>query len=115
MPRHKRRFTFQRRFFRKLFSGNHSFHPHGRFGREGEAHSGAMPLSGLRAGERGVVVGLEGGCWMVNRMAALGFTPGAEVTLLQNYGFGPLIAVVRETRVALGRGEAYRIKVKVGA
>lgn len=44
-------------------------------------------------------------------MAALGLTPGAEVTVLRNPGYGPVIVLVRDTRVALGRGQAIRILV----
>lgn len=47
-----------------------------------------------------------------NRLASLGFTPGAEVNMTQNRGRGPLIVTVRGTRVALGRGEAARIIVE---
>jgi len=46
------------------------------------------------------------------RMVSLGFTPGTEVTLLQNYGRGPLLVTVRDTRVALGRGEALKVLVE---
>ena len=46
-----------------------------------------------------------------SRLACLGFTPGAEVVLLQNYGRGPLIARVRGARLALGRGEAEKVRV----
>jgi len=42
----------------------------------------------------------------------MGFTPGIEVILLQNIGRGLLIARVRETRLALGRGEAEKILVR---
>jgi ferrous iron transport protein A len=45
------------------------------------------------------------------RMASLGFTPGAVVTMTRNDGFGPVIVSVRGTRVALGRGEANRVLV----
>jgi ferrous iron transport protein A len=45
-------------------------------------------------------------------MVSLGFTPGTEVTLLQNYGRGPLLVTVRDTRVALGRGEALKVLVE---
>ncbi len=45
------------------------------------------------------------------RLASLGFTPGAQVSMAQNYGRGPLIVTVRGTRVALGRGEAAQILV----
>ena len=46
------------------------------------------------------------------RLASLGFTPGTVVNMTQNYGRGPLIVIVRGTRVALGRGEAAKIIVE---
>lgn len=46
------------------------------------------------------------------RLASLGFTPGARVSMAQNFGRGPLIVTVRGTRVALGRGEAAQIFVQ---
>jgi ferrous iron transport protein A len=70
------------------------------------------PLSALNPGERGVVVGMDGGRGLLCRMTSLGFTPGAEVTVVQNFGHGPLIALVRDARVALGRGEAGKIRVR---
>ena len=74
--------------------------------------NGGEPLSALNSGERGVVVGMDGGQGLLCRMTSLGFTPGAEVTVVQNHGHGPLIARVRHARVALGRGEAGRIYVR---
>ena len=47
-----------------------------------------------------------------NRLVSLGFTPGVEVDMAQNYGHGPLIVTLRGTRVALGRGEAGKILVR---
>jgi ferrous iron transport protein A len=74
-----------------------------------------VSLSVLHAGEHGEVVRLTGGRGILSRMTALGFTPGADVTVVQNYGRGPLIARVREARIALGRGEAGRIYVRRGS
>jgi len=73
-------------------------------------------LSKLDAGEVGVVRELRGGRGVVSRLAVLGFTPDAEVMMVQNFGRGPLIVTVRDTRIALGRGEAGKIRVvKKGA
>jgi Fe2+ transport system protein FeoA len=69
-------------------------------------------LSALCTGEQGVVIELANGRGMLGRMTSLGFTPGVEVTILQNFGRGPLIAGVRGTRIALGRGEAERVYVR---
>ena len=77
-----------------------------------EPAGGTVPLSTMRTGEQGVVVRMTGGRGMLSRMASLGFTPGAEITVVQNFGRGPLIALVRDARIALGRGEASKIRVR---
>lgn len=68
-------------------------------------------LAALAPGECGRVEHLHGGRSFVGRCLALGFTPGVEVKVVQNSGRGPLIAQVRDVRVALGRGEAQKISV----
>jgi Fe2+ transport system protein FeoA len=68
-------------------------------------------LSKLDVGEVGLVQELDGGRGVVSRLAVLGFTPNAEVKVVQNFGRGPLLVIVRDTRIALGRGEAGKIKV----
>lgn len=70
-----------------------------------------VSLERLGVGEVGFVGTLEGGHRLISRLAALGFTPGAAVTVMRNHGFGPLIVSVRGAQIALGRGEAGRIKV----
>lgn len=77
-----------------------------------EAHSHLLPLAEIQAGERAVVREFRAGRAVQNRLASLGFTPGVEVDMTQNYGIGPLIVTVRGTRVALGRGEAAKILVR---
>ncbi len=71
-----------------------------------------VTLADLQNDERAVVVRLGGGRSVVQRLAALGFTPGADVQVAQNYGWGPLIVSTRGARVALGRGEARRLIVE---
>jgi ferrous iron transport protein A len=70
-----------------------------------------VPLTQLRESQKGTVADLYGGAGLVARLATLGFTPGAPVTMIQNYGHGPLIVSVRDTRIALGRGQAAKIHV----
>jgi ferrous iron transport protein A len=62
---------------------------------------GVRPLAEVPEGAQAVVQGLRGGGGFLGRMAALGFTGGERVTVLQNSGRGPVIVLVRETRVAL--------------
>ena len=69
-------------------------------------------LSELIAGEVATVVSLEGGPGFVGRMASLGFTPGATVQVVRNHGRGPLIVTVLDTQFALGRGQAWKVRVR---
>ena len=69
-------------------------------------------LSAVREGESVRVRGIEGGQHFLSRLASLGFTPGVLLRVVQNFGRGPLIVNLRDTRVALGRGEASKIVVE---
>lgn len=70
-----------------------------------------IPLTELDTDEEGAVIELGGGRGFISRLATLGFTPGAPLKMVQNYGSGPLIVRVRDTRIALGRGEAGKVFV----
>jgi ferrous iron transport protein A len=69
-------------------------------------------LCDLPEGATAVVQQLHGGREFTARVIGLGFLPGAEVRILQNYGSGPIIVTVCGGRVALGRGEASKIQVE---
>ena len=71
-----------------------------------------VPLDELAPGEYGTLMTFPDERLVTNRLTSLGFTPGAAVSMTQNFGRGPLIVTVRGTRVALGRGEAALIFVK---
>ena len=72
----------------------------------------SLSLSEIRAGESAVVLNFSIGSGIAGRLTSLGFTPGVEVQMTQNFGRGPLIVTVRGTRIALGRGEAAKICVE---
>jgi ferrous iron transport protein A len=72
-----------------------------------------QPLSDLPAGASGVIRQLQGGSQFSARMAALGFSVGAPVTIIQNFGHGPLIVNLRGSRLALGRGEAAKVRAEI--
>jgi len=74
--------------------------------------TGEMSLSALGTGEKGVVIGISGGRGILKRMTAMGFVPGTDVVILQNFGHGPIIVRARDARIALGRGVAGRIQVR---
>jgi Fe2+ transport system protein FeoA len=69
-------------------------------------------LSDLETGNHAFVLSLGSGKAITRRLTSLGFTPGVEIVMTQNYGHGPLVVTVRGTRVALGRQEALTIQVQ---
>ena len=69
-------------------------------------------LGSVQSGELVKIRRMAGGHQFLSRLASLGFTPGAQLQVLQNYGHGPIIVRLRDTRVALGRGEAEKILVE---
>jgi ferrous iron transport protein A len=71
-------------------------------------------LSDLPTDGIGTILSFSTGRLETSRLASLGFTPGAPVSMTQNFGRGPLIVTVRGSRVALGRGEARQIFVQTG-
>ncbi len=70
-----------------------------------------MQLMELLPGKPAVIRRLEGGRPVLSRLAAMGFTPGAAITVLRSSDHGPLLVSLRGSRVALGRGEAAHIFV----
>lgn len=69
-------------------------------------------LAELPPDSRAVVAGLPHSRGLAKRLIALGLTPGAEVHVLQNWGYCPLIIETHGARLALGRGQAARVTVQ---
>ena len=69
-------------------------------------------LSAVPGGQSARIRRLAGGQPFLSRLASLGFVPGARLRVIQNRGRGPLLVVVSDARVALGRGEADKILVE---
>ena len=68
-------------------------------------------LDQLTPGARAVVSELRGGRGFVSRVAGMGISVGCQIEVLQNPAHGPLLVLVRDTRIALGRSEASKILV----
>jgi Fe2+ transport system protein FeoA len=73
--------------------------------------SNHLNLGTVPTGQSVCIRAMRGGHEFRSRLASLGFTPGARLTVLRNPGRGPIIVSLRDTRVALGRGEAVKILV----
>jgi ferrous iron transport protein A len=72
----------------------------------------SVNLGTVPSGESVQIRAVEGGHSLVSRLACLGFTPGARLRVIQNFGRGPILVALRDTRMALGRGEASKILVE---
>jgi len=68
-------------------------------------------LDQLTPGARAVVSELRGGRGFASRVAGMGISVGCQIEVLQNPAHGPLLVLVRDTRIALGRSEASKILV----
>ena len=70
-------------------------------------------LRDLKAGQQGYVRQLTGGHQLIQRLLALGFTPGVPVRILRPSEHGPILVSIRGTQVALGHQEAENILISV--
>lgn len=74
-----------------------------------------LSLAELKTGEHAVLIEVHTEKGATGRITTLGFTPGVELEMTQNYGRGPLLVTVRGTRVAMGRQEARSLLVQRSA
>lgn len=65
-----------------------------------------------REAKGGNAGGAAGSGTLAERLAALGFVPGAKISVESNTGRGPLIVNIRGARVAIGRGQAGKMLVR---
>ena len=71
-----------------------------------------MPsIDALKEGENAHIENVTGSAGFINRAAAMGITPGAHVTSIQNRGRLPLLLHLRNSLVALDRIDAQRILI----
>lgn len=63
-------------------------------------------------GERLTLVEITAKNGLRHRLTELGLTPGVEFQVLQSQG-GPLLLAIHNSRLALGRGMAQKILVKI--
>ncbi len=89
----------------------HPRHRHPRHSRSLSDH--ATSLNTITAGQTVELTSIEGGRRLRKRLADLGLSVGQHVRVVQNPLIGPLILAVKEdTRLAIGRGMARRIRVR---
>jgi ferrous iron transport protein B len=69
-----------------------------------------MVISDLREGDQGIIHTVAGDAVLKSRLAGMGLVPGGRFRITQMTG-GMVVVSISGTRIALGRGEASKIKV----
>ena len=73
-----------------------------------------LTLARMRTGQSGVVVQVQGGHGLVNRLSALGVRPGKRITKVSSMLMrGPVTVQVDRAQVAIGFGMANRVLVEL--
>jgi ferrous iron transport protein A len=69
-------------------------------------------IAQLQTGEKARLLDQHYGLGFSSRMASFGLTPGVTITVVQNFGRGPMIVRVRGSHIALGRMQAQQMLVQ---
>jgi Fe2+ transport system protein FeoA len=70
------------------------------------------PLSVVKTGETVRLVRVDAGRGLNSRLASMGLVANSEIKVVSNGHPGPLVIVVKDVKVMLGRGMAHKIMVK---
>jgi ferrous iron transport protein A len=71
-----------------------------------------IPLSMVESGRNVRLVMVRAGRGLVQRLADMGFVPGVQIRVVSNNAAGPLVVLVKGSRLMLGRGMAHKMLVQ---
>ncbi len=71
-----------------------------------------MFLAMAECGKKVLIKEITGGVELKKRLSALRIYEGVEIEVVRNDFSGPMIVGVLNSKVVLGRGEAYKIRVE---
>jgi ferrous iron transport protein A len=80
---------------------------------EAPTSSETSTLGSVPALSRCTVLAFDGGDAFLSRAAALGICVGTSLEVLGNNGRGPILLLVHNSRIALGRGAADKVIVAI--
>ncbi|HOV52121.1 MAG: ferrous iron transport protein A [Methanothrix sp.] len=78
----------------------------------GSVSGGCLPLAFLPEGTEGIVLEVQGGQGVTRHLEDMGFSSHARVKVLKSCPPGAMLVMVKDSRIALGRGMAMKILVK---
>ena len=72
-----------------------------------------MTLDQLQPGQHARILAIEGGRELARRLGQMGIHPGDTISVSRRGAFrGPVLVSIHNSRVAIGRGIARRIRVE---
>jgi len=71
-----------------------------------------MVLSSIKPGNEVTILDINGGRGIRSRLYSMGLVPGTKLKVLNGNTAGPIMIVVRDSRLALGQGMAQKIIVR---
>ncbi|NMC11004.1 MAG: ferrous iron transport protein A [Methanothrix sp.] len=78
----------------------------------GSVSGGRLPLAFLPEGAEGIVLEVRGGQGVTRHLEDMGFASPARVKVLKSCPPGAMLVMVKDSRIALGRGMAMKILVR---
>ncbi len=72
---------------------------------------GAARLTEIPRGGYVTFMGVNAGCKLKAHLYSLGLIPGTKIEVVNNFGKGPLVLKINDSRIMLGRGVAEKILV----
>mgnify|MGYP000509961753 CR=1 FL=1 len=73
----------------------------------------SIPLIMVGEGETAVLRSINGGIGVNKRLAEMGLVPDTEITVIKNNRPGGVILQVKDSKLCLGKGIAYKIQVEI--
>lgn len=70
------------------------------------------PLAYMPDGSEGTIVKIIAGRGLTRRLYEMGFVPGEKVKVIRSSGPGPVLVLIKDSRMAIGRGVAMKIIVE---
>lgn len=78
----------------------------------GSVSGGSLPLAFHSEGAAGTVVKVLSGHGATRHLEDMGFAPSARVKVLKSCSPGAMLVMVKDSRIALGKGMAMKILVR---
>lgn len=72
-----------------------------------------MYLCDVPNGKKGIILELDTGARLFNRLVSMGINEGNEFEVVRNNNHGPVVIDIDGSRFAIGRGMAEKINIKM--